>query len=263
MQGSHIARKVLVAVVFALLVLVSLHKALADNIGRLADNMGTLVGVNPKSRDKLVVTCGDLPIQVNAFAAELIVDGEVLSKFSTAAAATYTVWSQRLTPFEDLAHDWPKNYFAPIASSVKVLDDTGNEVSSWADIYSQKLDQFQGALKSCLADGPARKKQLEALAGFENELNDELNAASGFISGGLVSSMKDDLSACSQTWHRLEGQSIRVPRGYFQSLVKGADEFGEASGLYHDNAQLLSNHFKAVFAPNIELNLDRRLTVMP
>jgi hypothetical protein len=235
---QNIIRKTAMALFLALIFIASFHKALADD-----GVLGQVSSIAPKSKDKLMVTCGDLQAQVNSFASEITADGIVLSQYADQAGKVYASWAQILTPFEDQKHMWATDYFKPIEASTKNLDATGDELYSWVDVYSQKLGQFQGALENCMPDAPARKKALGALASFATEMSDAQTSSAGF-----VSDMKSRLVDWNHLWHALEGTTTRVPPGYFQSLVKGSNDLTEASQLFQENASLLSEHFKAVFA---------------
>jgi hypothetical protein len=216
------------------------HKAVAADLAPvLRDDisLSEVAVISPKSKDKILVTCPQLKARVQDLYAEILADGEAMAHYTQTLSQAYSVWHVALNSYEDQRHAWGKDNFKPLENSAKNIDQSSEELYSWVDIYGQEIEDLVAGLNQCWPEGEKRKALTEKLSGFSIELSDCQTSTAGFLSD-----MKTRLKDWTRMWKSLEGTEAKVPTGYFYALRKDSDDLNEASQLFHENAQLLSEH---------------------
>lgn len=233
--------RIAVAFVIAFILIGIFQKALARESKLAFDEapLAEISAISIKGKDKITITCGQLKARAQAFNDEILADGETLAHFTQLVSQSYSSWFSVLSPLEEQYHVWAQDSFKPVETSCKNLDASAEELYAWVDIYGQELEALAGAINNCIPDSEMRKNLLAGLATFGTELSDCQSTSAGFIAD-----MKTRLKDWTRMWRALEGTPSKVPVGYFQSLKKGSDDLSEASQLFRENAQLLSEHFK-------------------
>ncbi len=194
--------------------------------------------ITPKSKDKILVSCAQLKQRAQQMNEEILADGDSLAHYTQLLSQTYSSWFTLLSPLEEQKHLWQRDHFKPIETSYKNLDASSDELYSWVDVYNQEVEVLKAAVTKCMPASENRTKLLGGLNTFSTELSDCQTSSAGY-----VADMKGRLKDWTHMWRGLEGSEGKVPAGYFQSLKKDSDDLNEASQLFNENAQLLSEHY--------------------
>lgn len=224
----QILKKVVVAIFIALLLVVSVHRAVA------APALVELPIFQSEGKGVLHVTCENLKEKAVAFQKQVETSGAALSEYMALVASGYSQWHLTLSALEGREASWPTGFFDPVSNSVDSMDSASDAVYGISSRDEESVHVLRSQIEACFEDTVERDFLLLELENFMLMNTEHLSSVADFLAQ-MRGRLRDQLVI----WRGFEGSEGRIPNDFFTGLRSDADIFSESWSLVRENSQFV------------------------
>jgi hypothetical protein len=228
---NNIAGKVMFAFFVAVLLVLTMHKAAAADLG-------VLPALPATEKDLRLVRCENInDLLLERPQAQRLLT-EKVTRYLSGAAQRFWQWNQVLVGLEGQPTDWAVGFFQPLRASEENLELSSEAVYTTSGGEEEWLADVRTQIEACYPESDTRDQVIEKLDLYAEMQAEHLPAVADFLS-----TMKMRLRDWLAVWEKLEGTTEALPVGYFEPLTTESEIFREAADLTRENASFVEKQY--------------------
>ena len=228
---NNIAGKVLFAFFVAVLLVLTMHKAAAADLG-------VLPALPATDKDLRLVRCENMKDLLIERPQSQRLLNEKVTRYLSEAAQGFWQWHQELAVYEGKTNAWSIGFFQPLRDSEENLELSSQAVYTTSGGEEEWLADVRTQIEACYPESDARQQVIEKLDQYTDMQAEHLPAVADFLS-----TMKMRLKDWLVVWEKLEGTTEALPVGYFEPLTTESEIFREAADLARENASFVEEQY--------------------
>jgi hypothetical protein len=231
LMNFQMIKKASVVVFLGLLLTISFHKAVADELSPLP----TLPSEN---KEIINFECENLASRLQDMKARLAETNSQFVSYLALISIRYSSWHSELIQYENKTVAWAEGQFAPLVESVQNLNlssDRAYEIAGQDEELSLKM---KTSIETCFEQSEKRDLALSELEKYQLMGSEHITSGADFLS-----QMSQRLNADVSAWSVYDGQKKFIHQGYFSHLVRDSEIFSESVHLMTENAGYVEAQF--------------------